>query len=143
MMDAGFGSLETEMNRGFLQILVLVVLERKMYGYGMIKHLDEMGYAVDESTRYRLRDRVRRHDRRARRRMVARARRERRQYRVPPLGKARGLLGSLFRHAGKGQGRARGRRHNDPIPAEGRAPHRGNKILGERVVTRREVPLKK
>ena len=54
MMDAGFGSFETEMNRGFLQILVLVVLERKMYGYGMIKHLEEMGYAVDESTRYPL-----------------------------------------------------------------------------------------
>jgi PadR family transcriptional regulator PadR len=53
-MDAEFGSFETEMNRGFLQILVLAVLERKMYGYGMIKHLEEMGYAVDESTLYPL-----------------------------------------------------------------------------------------
>jgi PadR family transcriptional regulator PadR len=53
-MDVEFGSFETELNRGFLQVLALAVLERKMYGYGMIKHLEEMGYAVDESTLYPL-----------------------------------------------------------------------------------------
>jgi PadR family transcriptional regulator PadR len=53
-VDVEFGSFETEMNRGFLQVLVLAVLERKMYGYGMIKHLEELGYAVDESTLYPL-----------------------------------------------------------------------------------------
>jgi PadR family transcriptional regulator PadR len=54
MMDAEFSSFETEMNRGFLQILALVALERKMYGYGMIKHLEAAGYAVEENTLYPL-----------------------------------------------------------------------------------------
>ncbi len=53
-MDAEFGSFETEMNRGFLQVLVLVALERKMYGYGMIKHFEQKGYAVEENTLYPL-----------------------------------------------------------------------------------------
>jgi DNA-binding PadR family transcriptional regulator len=45
---------ETEMNRGFLQILVLVVLEQEMYGYMILKFLDDSGYAVEESTLYPL-----------------------------------------------------------------------------------------
>jgi PadR family transcriptional regulator, regulatory protein PadR len=45
---------ETEMNRGFLQILVLVVLETSMYGYMMLKHLAKLGYTVEESTLYPL-----------------------------------------------------------------------------------------
>lgn len=45
---------ETEMNRGFLQILVLVVLEREMYGYMILKLLDVSGYSVEESTLYPL-----------------------------------------------------------------------------------------
>ncbi len=53
-MDPEFKAFETEMNRGFLQILVLAVLETKMYGYGMIKHLAELGYAVEENTLYPL-----------------------------------------------------------------------------------------
>jgi PadR family transcriptional regulator PadR len=53
-MDAEFGSFETEMNRGFLQVLVLVALERKMYGYGMIKLFEQTGYAVEENTLYPL-----------------------------------------------------------------------------------------
>lgn len=53
-MDTEFGSFETEMNRGFLQVLALVMLERKMYGYGMIRHLEESGYAVEENTLYPL-----------------------------------------------------------------------------------------
>ena len=32
------GIFEAEMNRGFLQILVLAVLEKEMYGYMMLKH---------------------------------------------------------------------------------------------------------
>ncbi len=47
-------AFETEMNRGFLQVLVLVSLERKMYGYRMIKHLEELGYSVEENTLYPL-----------------------------------------------------------------------------------------
>lgn len=54
MMDAEFGSFETEMNRGFLQVLALVVLERRMYGYGMIRHLETAGYTVEENTLYPL-----------------------------------------------------------------------------------------
>ena len=53
-MDPEFKSFETEMNRGFLQVLVLAVVERKMYGYGMIKHLEKIGYAVEENTLYPL-----------------------------------------------------------------------------------------
>ncbi len=53
-MDVEFGSFETEMNRGFLQVLVLVALERKMYGYGMIKLFEQTGYAVEENTLYPL-----------------------------------------------------------------------------------------
>jgi DNA-binding PadR family transcriptional regulator len=53
-MDVEFGSFETELNRGFLQVLVLVALERKMYGYGMIKLFEQTGYAVEENTLYPL-----------------------------------------------------------------------------------------
>jgi PadR family transcriptional regulator PadR len=53
-MNPELGSFETEMNRGFLQVLVLAALEQKMYGYGMIKLFGEMGYAVEENTLYPL-----------------------------------------------------------------------------------------
>lgn len=46
--------LATEMNRGFLQVLVLVILEKSMYGYMMIKHLEKNGYTVEENTLYPL-----------------------------------------------------------------------------------------
>ncbi len=49
-----FKAFETELNRGFLQVLVLVALERKMYGYRMVKLLEELGYAVEENTLYPL-----------------------------------------------------------------------------------------
>jgi PadR family transcriptional regulator PadR len=52
--DTEFGSLETEMNRGYLQILVLVALERRMYGYAMIRLFEQTGYAVEENTLYPL-----------------------------------------------------------------------------------------
>ena len=42
------------MNRGFLQILVLVVLETEMYGYIILKLLEESDYSVEESTLYPL-----------------------------------------------------------------------------------------
>jgi len=53
-MDTDLGYFETEMNRGFLQVLVLVALEKKMYGYGMIRHLETLGYSVEENTLYPL-----------------------------------------------------------------------------------------
>jgi PadR family transcriptional regulator PadR len=52
--DINFSSFETEMNRGFLQVLALVVLESKMYGYAMIRHFEQAGYTVEENTLYPL-----------------------------------------------------------------------------------------
>ena len=43
-----------EMNRGFLQVLVLVVLETEMYGYMILRFLEESEYIVEESTLYPL-----------------------------------------------------------------------------------------
>lgn len=53
-MATDIGPFETEMNRGFLQVLVLVFLEKDMYGYAMVKHLEEKGYALEENTLYPL-----------------------------------------------------------------------------------------
>ena len=52
--DPEIGSLETEMNRGFLHILVLALLEKQMYGYSMVKHIEALGYKVEENTLYPL-----------------------------------------------------------------------------------------
>jgi len=54
MTDPDIGSLETEMNRGFLHILVLALLEKDMYGYAMVKHIEALGYKVEENTLYPL-----------------------------------------------------------------------------------------
>jgi PadR family transcriptional regulator PadR len=53
-MDTGISPFETEMNRGFLQILALVLLETKTYGYSMLKQIEERGYALEENTLYPL-----------------------------------------------------------------------------------------
>ncbi len=42
------------MNRGFLHILVLALLEKDMYGYAMVKHIETLGYKVEENTLYPL-----------------------------------------------------------------------------------------
>jgi DNA-binding PadR family transcriptional regulator len=52
--ELDIGSLETEMNRGFLHILVLALLERNMYGYAMVRHIESLGYKVEENTLYPL-----------------------------------------------------------------------------------------
>jgi len=52
--EPDIGSLETEMNRGFLHILVLALLEKDMYGYAMVKHIETLGYNVEENTLYPL-----------------------------------------------------------------------------------------
>ncbi len=44
--------IEAEMNRGFLQVMVLLALETPMYGYMMIKFIEEVGYSVEENTLY-------------------------------------------------------------------------------------------
>ena len=53
-MEPEIGNFETEMNRGFLQILVLALLEKDMYGYSMVRTISELGYAVEENTLYPL-----------------------------------------------------------------------------------------
>ena len=50
--EPDIGSLVTEMNRGFLHILVLALLEKDMYGYSMVKHIETLGYKVEENTLY-------------------------------------------------------------------------------------------
>lgn len=53
-MEVRNHGVEPEMNRGFLQILVLLVLEKSMYGYQMIKSFLDLGYPVEENTLYPL-----------------------------------------------------------------------------------------
>lgn len=53
-MATDISPFETEMNRGFLQVLVLVLLEKNMYGYAMVKQLEEKGYTLEENTLYPL-----------------------------------------------------------------------------------------
>ena len=53
-MAIDISSFATEMNRGFLQVLVLVLLEKNMYGYSMVKQLETRGYEVEENTLYPL-----------------------------------------------------------------------------------------
>jgi len=53
-MAIDISSFATEMNRGFLQVLVLVLLEKEMYGYSMVKQLETRGYKVEENTLYPL-----------------------------------------------------------------------------------------
>ena len=54
MNDIDLSNFETEMNRGFQQILVLAILETRLYGYLMVKHLESAGYPVEENTLYPL-----------------------------------------------------------------------------------------
>jgi PadR family transcriptional regulator, regulatory protein PadR len=53
-MEPEIGNFETEMNRGFLQILVLALLEKEMYGYSMVRTIQDLGYDVEENTLYPL-----------------------------------------------------------------------------------------
>ncbi len=53
-MDSELASFETEMKRGFLQLLVLALLEQDTYGYAMVRAIRELGYEVEENTLYPL-----------------------------------------------------------------------------------------
>lgn len=48
------GSIETEMKRGFLQLLVLLLLEKDAYGYAMVRAFRDLSYEVEENTLYPL-----------------------------------------------------------------------------------------
>jgi len=53
-MNPEIANFETELNRGFLQILVLALLEEEMYGYSMVRTIRDLGYEVEENTLYPL-----------------------------------------------------------------------------------------
>jgi DNA-binding PadR family transcriptional regulator len=53
-MDNELGSIETEMKRGFLQLLVLFLLEKGTYGYAMVRSFRDLGYEIEENTLYPL-----------------------------------------------------------------------------------------
>lgn len=53
-MEADSSYLEAEMNRGFLQLLVLAATEQRTYGYHIVKQMKEIGYTIDENTLYPL-----------------------------------------------------------------------------------------
>jgi len=53
-MDNEFGSIETEMKRGFLQLLALTMLEKDSYGYAMVRTCRDLGYDIEENTLYPL-----------------------------------------------------------------------------------------
>jgi PadR family transcriptional regulator PadR len=53
-MEPEISNFETEMNRGFLQILVLALLEKDMYGYAMVRAIRDLEYEVEENTLYPL-----------------------------------------------------------------------------------------
>ena len=54
MIDNELGSIETEMKRGFLQLLTLTLLEKDSYGYAMVRICRELGYDIEENTLYPL-----------------------------------------------------------------------------------------
>ena len=47
-------AIETEMKRGFLQLLVLLLLEKDAYGYAMVRSFRDLGYEIEENTLYPL-----------------------------------------------------------------------------------------
>jgi PadR family transcriptional regulator, regulatory protein PadR len=53
-MDNELGAIETEMKRGFLQLLVLLLLEKGAYGYAMARAFYNLGYEIEENTLYPL-----------------------------------------------------------------------------------------
>ena len=53
-MDNEMGAIEIEMKRGFLQLLVLLLLEKDTYGYAMVRAFRDLGYEIEENTLYPL-----------------------------------------------------------------------------------------
>lgn len=53
-MDNELAGIEIEMKRGFIQLLVLALLEKDAYGYAMVRSFRDLGYEVEENTLYPL-----------------------------------------------------------------------------------------
>ena len=53
-MTARESGMESEMNRGFLQVLALLVLDTDRYGYQMVRTVQQLGYPLEENTLYPL-----------------------------------------------------------------------------------------
>lgn len=49
-----YAGFEKEMNRGFIQLLVLLLLETPLYGYAIIREIAARGYTVEENSLYPL-----------------------------------------------------------------------------------------
>jgi len=47
-------TIDSEMNRGFLQLLILFLLEKATYGYGILQRVNGLGYSVEENSLYPL-----------------------------------------------------------------------------------------
>jgi PadR family transcriptional regulator PadR len=54
IVENELGSIETEMKRGFLQLLVLALLETETYGYAMVRTFHDLSYEVEDNTLYPL-----------------------------------------------------------------------------------------
>ena len=53
-MGNELGNFETEMKRGFLQLLVLALLEKETYGYAMVRAIRDLDFEIEENTLYPL-----------------------------------------------------------------------------------------
>lgn len=47
-------NFDGEMNRGFLQLVVLLMVEKEAYGYQLLKSIEDLDYNVEENTLYPL-----------------------------------------------------------------------------------------
>ena len=48
------GKLATEINRGYIQLVIMVMLDEPMYGYDIVKTLGDKSFSIDENTLYPL-----------------------------------------------------------------------------------------
>jgi PadR family transcriptional regulator PadR len=94
-------NVEKEMNRGFIQLVVLLLLEKPMYGYMIVRVLEQNGVLVDENTLYPLLRRLEEKGALSSRWDAAEAK-ARKYYEVTDQGRAlRGSLLEIWQQQGK------------------------------------------
>jgi len=92
---------EKEMNRGFVQLVVLLLLEKPMYGYMIVRVLQQNDILVDENTLYPLLRRLEEKGALSSRWDAAEAK-ARKYYAVTDQGRVlRGSLLEIWEHQGK------------------------------------------